>query len=566
MSMRISRRNLIKAGMISAASLSACSDNRPVLSLPTTKAKQPNILLVVTDQERAIDNLPKEVSLPARNYLAQRGVSFPKAQVVSSICSVSRGTLYTGQHPQHNNVWENTPLPYASNLSKTIPTLGTMMQDLGYTTAYFGKWHLSKLPMDETVGFQEMSSMLASYGFEVSDQDRELDGALEGHRYDPATTASAQNFIRRNKQSDKPWFASVNLVNPHDIMFFAVNEKQRASRWGKFPSSLESAPELPAYQQKFNAPLDATFAQENWASRPSNHKSYADIISGVLGELDWTDTAAWQRFQDYYFNCLQDVDTNITALCDTLTATDSWENTIVVFTSDHGEMLGAHHLRDKGPVMYKECNNVPMIVVHPEGQANQTSPSLTSHIDIAPTLLEFAGLDSLAINKHYPQLKGHSFASAMKSPAKTSARNAALYQWSSMVYLDPSFAKTSQTILDKPQATDILSKFSQGKLSLDLFQRGHLRGIFDGRYKFGRYFSPRLYRQHYSFEQLITECDLELYDTVNDRAESNNLATNIEEHRTLIIDLNSKLEALITTEIGTDIGGHLPGPTLFWQA
>ena len=441
-----------------------------------------------------------------------------------------------------------------------------MMQDLGYTTAYFGKWHLSKLPVDETVGFNKMSSMLASYGFEVSDQDRELDGALEGHRYDPATTASAQKFIRRNKQSNKPWFASVNLVNPHDIMFFAASEKQRASRWGKFPSSLESAPDLPAYQQQFNAPFDTTFAQAHWASRPSNHKSYADIISGVLGEVDWNDTATWQRFQDYYFSCLQDVDTNITALCDTLTETNAWNNTIVVFTSDHGEMLGAHHLRDKGPVMYKECNNVPMIIVHPEGQANQASPTLTSHIDIAPTLLEFAGLDSKAINKHYPQLKGHSFASTVKSPAQLSGRNAALYQWSSMIYLDPIFAKTTQSILDKPKAADILTKLSKGELSLDLSQRGHLRGLFDGRYKFGRYFSPKLYRQHYSFEQLITECDLELYDTANDPSESNNLAIDIEANKALIIDLNSKLEALITSEIGADIGGHLPGPTFFWQA
>ncbi len=560
--MPLNRRQFIQAGLASSLSMGLMSNSHG----QEQKSKPLNILLVVTDQERARHLLPAELSLPAHDRLKEMGVTFNNAQVVTSLCSMSRGTIYTGQHQQFNNMWENTPLPYADELSKTTPTLGHMFSELGYHTGYFGKWHLNKLPLGEVVGEEKMQQLLSDYGFQESAQDREIDGPLEGHIWDPKTIAATQAFIRNHKSDQKPWFAAVNLVNPHDIMFYAASDQQRESRWAKFPHPLAKAPQDKQYQTQHQLPLLKNFGQENWQQRPTAHKIFSQTATGALGKIDFSNHGLWQNYQDYYFNCLQDMDSQLQELLTTLDETQSWEDTLVVFTSDHGELLGAHHLRDKGPVIYQDCNNVPMIVIHPQGTRHQSTDALTSHIDIAPTLLEFAGVNDNLRKQYFPNLLGHSFAGQVFDTQKTPKRDACLYQWSSLVYMDNEFSKRLAPVFANKDAGSIWDFLTTGKLLPAMKNRAHFRGCFDGRYKFARYFSATQHRQAYSYQQLMDECDLELYDTLADPLEKNNLAKNVNEYQSLIIEQNQKLETLIATEVGADLGSFLPGPASIWAA
>jgi arylsulfatase len=104
-----------------------------------------NILMILTDQERYMSpsDLPAGYRLPGHEKLASRGVVFENHQVASCVCTPSRSVIYTGQHIQHNGMFDNTNFPWSSDLSTDIPTVGDMLRRQGYYTAYKGKWHLT---------------------------------------------------------------------------------------------------------------------------------------------------------------------------------------------------------------------------------------------------------------------------------------------------------------------------------------------------------------------------------------------------------------------------------------
>ena len=152
------RRDLLKwAGALSATSLahslSAQSGNGSTVMPSSSSAavnarglnRKLNILLIVTDQERAMADLPSVLHLPGHEALLQRGVSMGNFHVNTTPCSPSRSVIFTGQHTQKTGITANLGLPPFNELASTIPTLGHMLGDLGYQTAYKGKWHLSHI-------------------------------------------------------------------------------------------------------------------------------------------------------------------------------------------------------------------------------------------------------------------------------------------------------------------------------------------------------------------------------------------------------------------------------------
>ena len=100
--------------------------------------------MIVTDQERhKPDELPIGYRLPGHEKLMSRGVTFDNHQIGSCVCTPSRAVVYTGQHIQHNGMFDNTNFPWSNDLSTDIPTIGDMMRQQGYYSAYKGKWHLT---------------------------------------------------------------------------------------------------------------------------------------------------------------------------------------------------------------------------------------------------------------------------------------------------------------------------------------------------------------------------------------------------------------------------------------
>ncbi|MNT08374.1 hypothetical protein D3C72_1431140 [compost metagenome] len=167
-----------------------------------------------------------------------------------------------------------------------------------------------------------------------------------------------------------------------------------------------------------------------------------------------------------------------------------------------------------------------------------------SSVDIAPTLLGFAGKDEAWSKTTFPQLVGHDLSALTRTPTARTPRDEEGHLFNYGVLL--SWERTNKNYLDRPV--------------FDLSKRRVHRGVFDGRYKFARYFAPGEHHTPVTWEQLIAHNDLELYDTRSDPEEIINLAAQPERHRELILRLNAMTNALVAREVGEDHGGEYPGP------
>src|SRR5690606_19834992 len=156
----------------------------------------------------------------------------------------SRSVIYTGQHVQRTGVFDNPgKTPGRKELDPVAtPTLGAMMQAIGYSTAYIGKWHLSDLPR---ASGHDHSSALRPFGCQecvraLSDGDT-LDAAREGRRRGASLASSAASWIGRNaraKDQERPWFLAVNLINPQGIQYLDATGRQRKQVHPRFAEEI----------------------------------------------------------------------------------------------------------------------------------------------------------------------------------------------------------------------------------------------------------------------------------------------------------------------------------------
>jgi arylsulfatase len=361
----------------------------------------------------------------------------------------------------------------------------------------------------------------------------------------------------------KPWFLAVNLVNPHDIMFVNTDRPGEKVQARNILGHIEPEPAHPLYAKQWPFELPPSYGQRLDApGRPAAHAEYLrahDTLVGNIANEDWR----WRYRHNYYLNCLRDVDRNIVPLLDELEALGLASNTIVVLTSDHGDLDGAHRLHSKGATAYREQNNVPLIVVHPAHPGGKRCKAVTSHLDIAPTLLGLTNASpekKAAIAKNLP---GKDFSALLVAPDKashTAVRDGALYCYNMFAYIDGEFMEKAVAMMQEPDGKVKLKEAAQaGTMRPDLTKRGAIRGVFDGRYRFARYFSPKQHNLPTSVEALFKLNDVELYDVERDPLERNNLAMDSATHRELLEAMNAKLNALIDREVGEDVGQMLPG-------
>jgi arylsulfatase len=250
---------------------------------------------------------------------------------------------------------------------------------------------------------------------------------------------------------------------------------------------------------------------------------------------------AWRAGMDFYLNCLRDVDRSVDHVLDALEASGQADRTVVLFTADHGDLVGSHGLRQKGALVYDENFHVPLIVVHPDQPGGVRTPALASAVDLAPGLLELAGLDPSDQATEFPALHGTSFLPALEGKA---GRQGVLTAVENVANLDASFWRHFAD-------PDVGEKIGSGELRPDWEKRGFLRGYTDERYSFGRYFSPLEPNRPKDVDQLLADNDVVLYDRREDPDEVVNLAAD-PAHRQLVAEYSAKLEALIDAEIGSD--------------
>ncbi|MBV8145776.1 MAG: sulfatase-like hydrolase/transferase [Gammaproteobacteria bacterium] len=555
------------------AGFAAAGEPHPARPAAAATGGPYNILFILTDQERYFrpGELPGDYALPAHERLAKQGTVFENHQINSAVCTSSRSVLYTGRHIQQTKMFDNTNFPWIASMSTDIPTVGHMLREAGYYTAYKGKWHLTKefetvnsLGTPEKIFTREMDAYGFSDYFGVGDIIAHTRG---GYLHDGIISAMGINWLRgKGKElaaQGKPWFLAVNLVNPHDIMFLNTDRPGEPVQARNILGHIEPAPADPFYAKQWTSGLAATYEQPlDEPGRPPAHAEYLrshDALVGRIANEDWR----WRLRHDYYLNCLRDADRNIVPLLDELEALGLASNTIIVLTADHGDLDGAHRLHSKGATAYREQNNVPLIVVHPGYRGGQRCGAVTTHLDIAPTLVSLTGAPAekkAAIAKGLP---GKDLSALLAAPDKASyaqARDGALFCYNMFAYIDGDFMQRAVSILGQPDGKAKLTAAAKaGTLRPDLSKRGAIRALFDGRYRFARYFSPRQHNTPSSLEVLFRLNDVELYDLEQDPLERRNLAVERDEHAEVLAGMNAKLNALIQKEVGEDVGQMLPG-------
>jgi len=409
--------------------------------------------------------------------------------------------------------------------------------------------------------------IIKSYGFDdflgVGDFVDEQQG---GYTFDKLTVSSAIGWLRNEGQvlraKNQPWYLAVNIVNPHDVTYLNSDLPGKPVQGAKHAMTILPVPTTELYKASWdNYPLPESRKQALDApGRPKAHKLYQEIWNILMGEWPNEDRR-WRMLLDYYFNCMRDSDENVAAVMQGLKDSGMEDNTIVIFTADHGELGGSHQMRGKGSTAYKEQNHVPLMIIHPAYPGGKECQAVTSQIDLATTILSMTGKDQASLQKASEGLKGRDLTLLFKEPEKTrvdSARPAALYNFNMLTFASERWAlKTYSWLMagtvTTEKAIEIL-KVNEPNFN----NRIAIRSVWDGRYRFSRYFSPLRFNTPTSFEDLIAQNDLELFDLQNDPEEMNNLAMDPKKNGPLIMAMNQVMNERIAQEVGVDDGSFLP--------
>jgi arylsulfatase A-like enzyme len=374
--------SLVVGGALGASPAGARSTAKRVSRLRRGGAsRQPNILVICVDQLRQPRWFGAEGSgsltlTPNIARLATGGVSFASHYTVSNDCTPSRGALLTGLYSHQTGCL----VTGRSTLSPQFPTWGSMLRELGYATYWYGKWHL-------TNGSSHWSALdgpgaLGAYGFAGGTFPSPNGAPAQGWHVDPQL-ANQFALWYAEAGADGPWCTTVSFVNPHDITWW-FRQSDRTPEEATAPAVVEGL-----------APNFETPRQLRARNKPALQLALLETAQHGFGRAPYYGkdvTASWESFANLYVKLQLAVDMNIGLVLDALvTQPDVAANTIVIFTSDHGEYGGSHGLRGKGGGVYEEGINVPLIVNDFRGSLNVaptlTRTQLTSSVDIAPLLL-----------------------------------------------------------------------------------------------------------------------------------------------------------------------------------
>ena len=346
---------------------------------------RPNILWICTDQQRwdTIHSLGNEhIRTPNLDRLVASGVAFTRAYCQSTICTPSRASFLTGMYPDTVHACINGNERWAD----AAPLVTATLADAGYDGGLSGKLHLSTAyahrpeVRPEHDGYRRFwfshgPSQAIGQGNQYTDwvsaQGDDYDAFIRDLGYTPAdrhqTTWCADRAIEFvSEERDGPWFFSLNCFDPHPP-FDPPKEYLDRFDIDALPGPLFRDCDLEA-QQRLS---DANFQSES---------VHPDVFDG-------------KREQARYWAQIELIDENVGRMLDALEASGQRDNTIVIFTSDHGDMVGDHGLRNKGCRFYEGLTRVPLIVSCPDRfEQGLRSDALVELTDIAPTLLELAGL------------------------------------------------------------------------------------------------------------------------------------------------------------------------------
>ncbi|MEM7373532.1 MAG: sulfatase [Bacteroidota bacterium] len=382
------------------------------LGLFSTHAQQPNILFIMADDHAAHaigaygGRLASLNPSPHLDKLAEEGVLMHNAFCTNSICTPSRATLITGQYSHVNGV---TTL--RGEIESERQHLARLMKDAGYQTAMIGKWHLKAEPA--AFDYYAVLPGQGSYFNPILRVSTEKASWPENTKrfagYDCKHVSDVVTQISldwlKNRKQDQPFFLMHHFKAPHDNF-------ENAERYDFLyentdipePISLWHQPGFGSSTTRQGAGSGTSVSSRNDRRNMGHHM----FVDQNMREPEYTRTA-YQRYLKKYLRTVKGIDDNLGLLFDYLKENDLWDNTIIVYTSDQGFMLGEHDLIDKR-WMYEESLRQPFIVRYPRWfKAGSSSSAIVNNVDYAPTLLDMAGIsppDYMQGRSFLPILKG----------------------------------------------------------------------------------------------------------------------------------------------------------------
>ena len=394
---------------------------------------RPDVIVIMTDEERAVPPYEdpavlawRDRILAGRRWFDDHGVSFTRHYTGSLACVPSRPTLFTGHYPDLHGVTQTDGLGKSADDSRMrwlhpgeVPTLGNWFRAAGYDTHYDGKWHIThadltdpqtgdRLATNDDRGVVDHAAVrryldadpLAPFGFSgwVGPEPHGAKLADAGVRRDPLIADRVIDWLtdryERRRAGDaqalRPFLLVASFVNPHDITLFPT----WAMRSPVKPSQLDP-PRVPP----------APTADEDLSTKPAAQIAFREAYSsgycgkGAAPAIAQAYKREAQRYRDLYYRLHAEVDGPVDRVRRAVTEGGS-DNALLVRTSDHGDLLGAHGgLHQKWFNLYDEATRVPFVIarIGERPTAPRVVAEPTSHVDLVPTLLAAAGLDAAAV-------------------------------------------------------------------------------------------------------------------------------------------------------------------------
>ena len=336
--------------------------------------KRPNILFINTDQH-SWDALSAHgnpyLRTPNIDAIHRNGTSFRQSFCTDPVCAAARSSWATGLYTSETGVPFN-----GGSLHPEIPDLGQVLRAGGYRAFHCGKWHVPGRDVRES--FQTLY-----YG-------RRDIGAGGAAYYDSASTHAVSDFLTRY-DDDEPFYLQIGYVDPHDVCEYLHNHEEK-----RIPNPIEqgivSEDNLPPLPENFDYD-DRETVLHRVCRRVDDALIHAAILKGVR---DW-DEFHWRYLRWNYYRFIEKVDAEIGRVLALLRATGLAENTLIIFSADHGEACGSHQMFQKF-TLYEESVRVPFIVACLGDGITIEKDRLderhfVSGVDLFPTVCDYAGID-----------------------------------------------------------------------------------------------------------------------------------------------------------------------------
>ena len=393
--------------IVAASGCGGSSSPTAATSAPPAATGRPNFVVIIADDMAyglfgSGRRLPF-LQLPNLQALAAQGVQFDHAFVTTSLCSPSRATILSGLYSHAHGVTANEN----QELAASIPTFPMYLHQAGYKTAFIGKWHMDSSRDSPRPGFDHWVSFRGQGVYD--DPALNVDGTVvkrSGYITDLLTDYAVEWL---NQRTSEPFLLVLAHKAPH--------------------APFEPAPRHEGAFVGASLPEPGNF-EDTFAGKPSWQRRYAvcggtvtaftecpDPQPPTLAVTPWPDHVPWML---NYTRTLLALDESVGRVLSTLDGRGLGRSTYVLFMSDNGFFLGEHRLGDKR-VAYEESLRVPMVMRGP-GIAPRTSSALVLNLDVAPTVLDLAGVPVPAA------MQGKSLARLLRSEA-TGVRDAFLYEY-----------------------------------------------------------------------------------------------------------------------------------------